>query len=123
MKRRLLVYGFPVLIIALSVVVMTSGKVVKHPLKEDDHFIEQVKQVHTNVTEKQWGKAEDSIKQAIDTYDSIVNRVQFSVERELIYDIHVSLARIHGCIVTRDDTSAIQEIYVLYELWKHLGKG
>ncbi|MNC82891.1 hypothetical protein D3C75_1366010 [compost metagenome] len=51
----------------------------------------------------------------------IVNRIQFSVERESIYDILGALARIQGGIAAQDDQAIMEEIYYFYALWDNLG--
>jgi len=73
------------------------------------------------VEAKQWTQAKSEIEYALKAWDRIVNRIQFSVERETIYDILGTLARMKGGVAAKDDKAIMEEIYYFYVLWENLG--
>lgn len=120
-RRRLLIYTLPILFLSVSIAVMISGGFLKQPLGEDDRLLETIQQLETHVQKKEWAKAKMAINHAIKAWQKIANRIQFSVERESMFEISGTLARIRGGIEAEDDKGVITEIYLFYELWDSLG--
>jgi len=52
----------------------------------------------------------------------VVNRIQFSVEREMMMEISGTLAKIQGAVRAEDTAAVLQEIHYFYELWSNLAE-
>lgn len=122
MKTRLwLLYVVPIVLILIFCAVMATGAILKKPWGENDRLVESVQSLEKQVEAKQWTQAKSEIEYALKAWDRIVDRIQFSVERETIYDILGTLARMKGGVAAKDDKAIMEEIYYFYVLWENLG--
>ena len=122
MKTRFwLLYVLPTCLILLFAAIMASGAILKKPFGTDDRLLESVQTLEKQVKGQKWTEARSQADYAMQAWDKIVNRIQFSVERETIYDILGTLARIRGGVVAQDDKAIMEEIYFFYVLWDNLG--
>ncbi|CAH1199565.1 MULTISPECIES: DUF4363 family protein [Paenibacillus] len=122
MKARLwLLYVVPIVLILIFCAVMATGTILKKPWGENDRLVESVQSLEKQVEAKQWTQAKSEIEYALKAWDRIVDRIQFSVERETIYDILGTLARMKGGVAAKDDKAIMEEIYYFYVLWENLG--
>ncbi|MEK4274625.1 DUF4363 family protein [Paenibacillus sp. FSL R7-0026] len=122
MKTRFwLLYVLPIFLILVFVAIMASGSFLKKPFGTDDRLLESVQMLEKQVEGKQWTEAKSQINYAMQAWDKVVNRIQFSVERESIYDILGTLARMKGGVAAEDDKAIMEEIYYFYVLWDNLG--
>jgi hypothetical protein len=122
MKTRFwLLYVLPIFLILLFVAIMASGSFLKKPFGTEDRLLESVQTLEKHVEGKQWTAAKSQIDYAMQAWERIVDRIQFSVERETIYDILGTLARIKGGVEAEDDKAIMEEIYYFYVLWDNLG--
>ncbi|MGF9696357.1 MULTISPECIES: DUF4363 family protein [Paenibacillus] len=122
MKTRFwLLYVVPIFLLILFVAIMVSGPFLKKPFGADDRLLESVQTLEKQVKGKQWTEAKSQIDYAMQAWDRIVNRIQFSVERETIYDILGTLSRIKGGVAAEDDKAIMEELHYFYVLWENLG--
>ncbi|WP_145321838.1 DUF4363 family protein [Paenibacillus xylanexedens] len=122
MKTRFwLLYVLPIFLILVFVAIMASGSFLKKPFGTEDRLLESVQTLEKNVEDKQWTAAKSQIDYAMQAWERIVDRIQFSVERETIYDILGTLARIKGGVAAEEDKEIMEEIYYFYALWENLG--
>lgn len=121
-RRKWLLYLIPIVFLLFSIGLMAGGSILKHPLGEDDRLLEAVQKLEADVKHKQWDQANDHIEYALKAWNKVVNRVQFSVEREYMLEISGALARIKGGIKAEDDKAIMEEVYFFYDLWGNLGK-
>ncbi len=101
---------------------MTSANLLKEPLGKDDRLLEAIQELEENVNHKRWQASQKNLVYAEKAWHKVVNRVQYSVEREYMYQISETLARMKGGIKAKDEETIMAEIYVFYDLWKNLGK-
>lgn len=101
---------------------MTSGGWLKQSFGEDDRLLTSINNLEMDIQHKHWEAAKEEITYAHTAWNKIVDRIQFSVERDYIIDISGALARIKGGIEIKDDQAVMEEIYFFYELWDDLGK-
>lgn len=120
--KKFLLFLIPLLTLVLFILIMNSGSLLKKPLGEDDRLYETIQQIEADVKEKNWDKANNKINYAETAWKKIVRRIQFSVEKEYIFQINETLSRIKGGIKVKDDKAIIEEIYYFYELWDKLAK-
>lgn len=122
MKTRFwLLYVLPIFLILVFVAIMASGAFLKKPFGNDDRLLESIQTLEKQVEGKKWTEAKSQVAYAMQAWEKIVDRIQFSVERETIYDILGTLARIKGGIAAEDDKAIMEEIYYFYVLWENLG--
>lgn len=119
--RKWLIYIIPIVFILFSIGLMAGGSLLKHPLSEDDRLLEAVKNLEANVKKKEWKPASKDIDYALKAWSKVVNRIQFSVERDYMFEISGALSRIKGGIEAEDDKAIMEEIYFFYDLWESLG--
>ncbi|PYE49099.1 DUF4363 family protein [Paenibacillus barcinonensis] len=120
-KQSWLLYAIPIVMLLLFIAVMISAPLLKKPLGTQDRLLESIQLLEKHVQVKQWSEAKAQADYAMQAWDRIVNRIQFSVERESIYDILGALARMQGGIAAKDDQAIMEEIYYFYALWDNLG--
>ncbi|GGH49821.1 DUF4363 family protein [Paenibacillus silvae] len=120
-KQSWLLYAIPIVMLLLFIAIMVSGTWLKKPFGTQDRLFESIQLLEKHVQDKQWTKAKAQVDYAMQAWDRIVNRIQFSVERETIYDILGALARMQGGIAAKDDQAIMEEIYYFYALWDNLG--
>lgn len=120
--KKIVLFLIPLLTLVLFIFIMNSGSLLKKPLGKDDRLYETVHQIEADVKEKNWDKASNNINYAETAWEKIVRRIQFSVEKEYIFQINETLARIKGGIEVKDDKAIMEEIYYFYELWDKLAK-
>ncbi|MGC5772357.1 DUF4363 family protein [Paenibacillus pabuli] len=122
MKTRFwLLYVLPICLLLVFIAIMASGTFLKKPFGADDRLLESIHKLEKQVEGKQWTEAKSQVDYAMNAWKKIVNRIQFSVERETIYDILGTLARIKGGVAAEDDKAIMEEIYYFYVLWDNLG--
>ncbi|MBB6021828.1 hypothetical protein HNR77_002923 [Paenibacillus sp. JGP012] len=120
-KQSWLLYAIPIVMLLLFIAIMASGPWLKKPFGTQDRLFESIQLLEKHVQDKQWTKAKAQVDYAMQAWDRIVNRIQFSVERESIYDILGAIARMQGGIAAKDDQAIMEEIYYFYALWDNLG--
>jgi hypothetical protein len=121
MKRKWMLIISTVVVFGLCIAGMTGAKWLKKPFGEDDQLFQSVKQLEQHVQGKQWSAAKERSEYAEKAWEKVVNRIQFSTEREYMYDISGTLSRIKGGVVAEDDQAVLEEIYFFYGLWDNLG--
>ncbi|WP_374019511.1 DUF4363 family protein [Paenibacillus thiaminolyticus] len=120
--RKWIMLSLALLLLVLFGAVLSTGNFLKQPLGSEDRLLESLQSMEKHVKKKDWNQAKDKIEYASKAWKRIVNRVQFSVEREYMYGISGTLSRIRGGIEAKDDSSILQEIYFFYDLWENLGR-
>ncbi|WP_070121226.1 DUF4363 family protein [Bacillus marinisedimentorum] len=112
----------PIIVLIGSALFLASGGWLKEPFGEHDRVEEAVRQTELAIEKKDWEEASRNLKKAEKAWDKVANRVQFSVERQYMYDIGVTLARLKGNIKAEDRAGALAETETFYLLWEELGK-
>lgn len=120
--RRFLVISIPIGALILFVLIMISGDYLKMPLGKNDNIPELIQDVINNLNEEEWEEANNNTDKLSETWKKIVNRVQFSSERDEINAFSMNIARLRGAIMAKNKANSLSEIYEAYEHWKELGK-
>lgn len=120
--RKWLLYTIPILMLLLFGAIFNGGDFLKKPFGSDDRLLHSIQQLEKETKEKNWIEAKKRSTYATKAWNKISNRVQYSVERDYMYDISGTLARIKGGIEAEDDKAIIEEIYYFYDLWDNLGE-
>lgn len=120
--RKFLVIAIPIITIALFILIMLSGNFLKRPLGKDDNIPESIQMIIKDIESEKWEEAEKKTTQLTTTWEKVVDRVQFSSERDEINALNVNIARLHGAIWAKDKSSSLTELCEAYEHWDQLGK-
>ena len=121
-KRTLLFYILPSALILLFSILLLSGSWLKNPLGNDDRIFESIKKLECYAKQEKWNEAKLQVDYADKAWEKIVNRIQFSIEREDVYAILELLSRVRGAIVAKDKEAIIQEVYYFYKKWENVGR-
>jgi hypothetical protein len=120
--RKFFVITIPIVAMVLFILIMLSGNVLKKPLGNNDNIPEAIQLVIQTVKDEKWEEASNNTEQLSETWKKIVNRVQFSSERDEINAFSMNLARLRGAIIAKDKSGALMELSEAYEHWDELGK-
>lgn len=118
--KKILCYGIPVVILIVFVLIMTGGNYLKKPRNVNDDVVMYIKVITEDVKRENWDKAEENTKKLSDAWKKVTPRIQFSVQRDEIYNISVNIARLKGIVMGRDKTAAFVELSEMYENWIEL---
>ena len=116
-----MVVAIPIVALALFVAIMLSGNFLKYPLGEKDNIPELVRVIINNINDEKWEQAKTNTDKLSEAWRRIVNRVQFSSERDEINGFSMNLARLRGAIMAKDKANSFSEISEAFEHWKELG--
>jgi len=102
--------------------IMLSGDILKQPLMGDDNVPQSIQIVMQDINQENWEAAIQNTDHLNSVWNKVINRVQFSAERNQIDDLSMSIARLRGAIQAQDKTSGLLELSEAYEHWESLGK-
>lgn len=120
--RTFLVRAIPIVTLILFVLLMLSGDFLKKSFGNDDNIPLSIEAVIEDIKNENWEDAKKDTDALNEAWDKIINRVQYSSERNEINDFSVSLARLRGAIEAQDKSGGLQELNEAYEHWNDLGK-
>lgn len=120
--RKFLVIAIPIATLALFVLIMLSGTILKQPLGKDDNIPESIQLIIKDIELENWDAANKKVEDLSNTWEKIVNRVQFSSERNQIDSFDINIARLRGAIIAKDKSSSYAELNEAYEHWENLGR-
>lgn len=120
--RKFLVITIPIFLIVIFILVMLSGGILKKPLGKSDDIPGSINLIIADIQSDKWDEAGKKTEQLTQTWKKIVNRVQFSSERDEINAFSMNLARLHGTILAQDKSASFAELYEAFEHWDELGK-
>lgn len=119
--QKFIYYLLPVAILALFIGIMLSGSYLKQPRGEDDHVQNQLSLVKEAVQKADWENAQQEIGNLKQAWEKVVPRIQFSMERNEIYQLSISLTRAGAAITAQDKAGALMELEEAEHHWHSLG--
>ena len=120
--KKIIAYSIPVVILGFFVFIMTSGQFLKKPMHEGEDVVKYIATIEEDVKLENWSYAEQDRQKLMTAWGKIVPRIQFSVERDEIYNININLSRLGGIIMGKDQAGALAELGEIYENWRELGR-
>lgn len=120
MMKIFKMYIIPTMVLLLFVGIMTSGGIAKKPFGKSDDVILYIDSLKKDVANENWQQAKMDITQVKSSWSIVEKRVQFSVERNAMTAIDVSISRIEGAISAQDKTAAIIELSQITRCWDDL---
>lgn len=120
--KKIIACSIPVIILGFFVLIMTTGQFLKKPMREGEDVVKYISIIAEDVKSENWSRAEEDRQKLVKAWSRIVPRIQFSVERDEIYNININLSRLGGIIMGKDQAGALAELGEIYENWRELGK-
>jgi len=120
--KKFITYFIPIVTLTIFVLIMLGGNYFKRPRNPSEDIIAFVNLSMKDAKVEHW----DKLKQDVDSIDvawkKIIPRIQFSVERDELYNISLNIASLHGSIASKDKSSTLIELNELVENWDELTK-
>ena len=120
--RKFLVIAIPVVAIVAFILIMISDNWLKNSLGDGENIPDIISGVIEDINDEKWDETENGIRKLESSWDRVINRVQFSVERDEINSFDSNLARLKGTVLARDKAGSLAEIYEALEHWKGMGR-
>src|SRR5690625_1105510 len=110
MKKSIRI-AIPTILILLFIFIMTTGSILKQPLSSDEVDVQQlIKAVEKEIISENWEHANEQLELTKQTWSKVVKRIQFSTERDEIFELQKSLERTEGYIKAKDKGGAMAEL-------------
>ncbi len=111
----------PIIFLILSVFIMEGGRFFKN-LGEGKKVNEIIESIKLDLEKENFTDAKNKIFELKRIFNYKTKIIQFSVERDEIYEFTISLVKLENYIENKERNDAITEIDVLKEYWNELGK-
>ena len=114
--------SIPAVILLIFVLIMLSGNYLKKTYVKGQNMPGVFEKIVKDISEDNWDEAYRNTEEMHNIWKKIINRVQYSSERDEINALSVNIARLRGAIWSRDKASALIEINEAYNHWLNLGR-
>jgi hypothetical protein len=118
--KKFISYSIPVFTLAVFVLLMLGGNFLKKPHNPSEDVVALVTLSIAHVKVENWDMLNKDIASIDFAWKKIIPRIQFSVERDEIYNISLNIARLRGSISAQDKTSTLIELNEIIENWYEL---
>lgn len=120
MWQRLLIGTVVFLTLALFVVIMTSGSILKRPFGADDDVEGRLKDVNVAVDKTSWEEAVKATERLDSAWKKVSARIQVGSEKDEILRFGESVQKLKAALKARDRGNALSELAVLRAVWGEL---
>lgn len=120
--KKFIAVTIPIALIAFFILIMISAPFLKKSFGENDNVPAIMEEIKTDVNNGKWAEARESTVELEAAWNIIIDRVQFSVERDELKEIKTSLARMKGYIEANDRSGSLAELAEVKEHWTNLGE-
>ena len=121
--NKFVFYLIPILTLAIFFAIMNGGLILKNSIGErDQHFLKYYAVIKACIDDEKWEQAIDYCQKLKNAWNKRIPWIQFSVERDQINGIDISLARLTGYLEARDKAGALAELYEAKRHWDDLGR-
>ena len=118
--KKFVHYLIPIVTLIIFAGIMLSGRYLKKPRDASEDVMGFIKTAVTDVSSDNWNKATVDIDNLEKAWKKILPRIQFSVERDELYNISTNIARLKASAIAEDKSSALLELYTVMENWDEL---
>ena len=118
--RKFISYTIPIVTLAIFVLLMLGGNYFKKPHNASEDVVAFVELSIEHVKAEKWDMLQQDIISIDTAWKKIIPRIQFSVERDEIYNINLNIARLRGSVDSEDKTSTLIELNEIIEDWHEL---
>lgn len=121
MKKAILII-FTCMILGLFILIMNSGEYLKRPFGEEDDVESVLQSLEQAIVDDNWERSANNIDELKGAWNKVLKRIQFSVERDNLFGIELSIARLDGSIRGENKVEALIGYEELKNYWDNLGK-
>lgn len=118
---RILYYGLPALIVAVSVLALNSGTFLKRPLGSHDDVAAHLRQLLDHTEGERWEDAGGAVYGLSEAWRRVRGRVRLTSTLEEVETFDLELAGLRGALETGDAALARISAHRLLALWEDLG--
>ena len=118
--KKFISYAIPIVTLAAFVLIMLGGNYLKKPQSPSEDVVAFVELSIEHAKVEKWDMLQQDIVRIDTAWEKIMPRIQFSVERDEIYNISLNVARLKGSIASEDKTSTLIELNEIIENWNEL---
>jgi len=118
--KKFISFTIPIVTLTVFVLLMLGGNYLKKPHNTSEDVVTLVEQSIEHAKAEKWTILRKDIASIDFAWKKIIPRIQFSVERDEIYNISLNVARLRGSISAEDKTSTLIELNEIIEDWEEL---
>lgn len=118
--KKFISYAIPIVTLSIFVLLMLGGNYFKKPHNSSEDVVAFVELSIDHVKAEKWNMLQQDIISIDAAWKKIIPRIQFSVERDEIYNISLNVARLRASIDSEDKTSTLIELHEIIEDWNEL---
>lgn len=118
--KKFISYAIPIITLAIFVLLMLGGNYLKKPHNPSEDVVAFVDVSIQHAKAEKWDMLHQDIIDIDYAWKKIVPRIQFSVERDELYNISLNIARLRGSVDSEDKTSTLIELNEIIENWNEL---
>lgn len=118
--KKFISYAIPIVTLTVFVLLMLGGNYLKKPHNSSEDVIAIVELSIEHVKIEKWDMLKQDIVNIDSAWNKIIPRIQFSVERDEIYNISLNIARLRGSIQCEDKSSTLIALNEIIEDWDEL---
>lgn len=119
--RKFITITLTILLLSFFIATMLSGNIFKNSIVNGNRVPEWINLIIHDIELEQWDAANKKTSELSNSWDKIVNKVQFSSERDEINNFSINISRLQASILTQNKDNALLELYEAYEHWDELG--
>ena len=118
--KKFISYAIPIITLAIFVLLMLGGNYFKKPHNPSEDVVVFVEESIEHAKAEKWELLKEDIVSIDAAWKKIIPRIQFSVERDEIYNISLNMARLRGSIESEDKSNTLIELNEIIENWNEL---
>jgi hypothetical protein len=118
--KKFISYTIPIVTLTVFVLLMLGGNYLKKPHNPSEDVIAFVELSIEHTKAEKWDMLHEDIVSIDTAWKKIIPRIQFSVERDEIYNINLNISRLRGSADSKDKPSALMELNEIIENWAEL---
>lgn len=120
--KKFISYAIPIVTLTIFVLIMLGGNYLKKPRNPSEDVVSFVELSIEHAKSEKWDMLEQDIVSIDTAWKKIIPRIQFSVERDELYNISLNIASLRGSIASEDKASTLIELNQIIENWDELTK-
>ncbi len=120
--HKIISYILPIFILIVFILIMTTGGLLKKPLCMQDDISTYLTLIENSIENKEWMDAENNIDALSTAWKQVQKRVQFSVERQELTMMSLSISHLKGSVQAKSQGLSFVYLYALKEIWNDLEK-
>jgi ppGpp synthetase/RelA/SpoT-type nucleotidyltranferase len=118
---KIIYFSIPTLILAISILTLNSGQILKRPMTGTDDVRTQIQTVASHAVGDRWGEAERSVSDLYRAWEQVKRRVAITTPADLMADLDLEMAELRAAVEAQDAAQVRTQHRRLEVLWEDLG--